>query len=60
MQEMKNRLEIMVVACWRNRLMGVWQVLGDKRLTRIDISIDGDWTLATSDLLGPAMLNIEE
>jgi len=55
-----NRLEIMVVNSWRNRLIGDAKLAPDKRLTQTNIKVIEDgrrkWELEESGLLGPVRL----
>ena len=52
----ENKLEVMVVNSWRNRLIGDQNLPEDKRLTRTNISVTKTWKLETSGLLGPVRL----
>ena len=52
----ENRLEVMVVNSWRNRLIGDQKLSPEKRLTRTNISVTKNWTMETSGLLGPVRL----
>ena len=49
----ENKLEVMVVNSWRNRLIGDQNLPEDKRLTRTNICVNKDWKLEASGLLGP-------
>jgi len=49
----ENELEVMVVNSWRNRLVGDREFPEDKRLTRTNITVNKDWKLEASGLLGP-------
>ena len=52
----ENKLEVMVVNSWRNRLIGDWDLPEEKRLTRTNISVTKDWRLEASGLLGPVRI----
>lgn len=54
-----NELEVTVVNSWRNRLIGDREVPEDKRLTRTNIAVTGNWELEPSGLLGPVILCTE-
>ena len=55
-----NRLEVMVVNSWRNRLIGDQSLPREKRLTRTNITVvesgKRKWQLEPSGLLGPVKL----
>ena len=55
----ENKLEVMVVNSWRNRLIGDRELPDDKRLTRTNISVTKNWKLEPSGLLGPVTLSID-
>ncbi len=55
----ENKLEVMVVNSWRNRLIGDRELSEDKRLTRTNISVTKNWKLEPSGLLGPVTLSID-
>jgi hypothetical protein len=49
----RNKLEIMVVNSWQNRLIGDRGKPQGKRYTKTNIKIRDDWKLRSSGLLGP-------
>jgi hypothetical protein len=49
----ENKLEVMVVNSWRNRLIGDRELPEGQRLTRTNISVTKNWKLESSGLLGP-------
>jgi len=51
-----NVLEIVVVNCWPNRLIGDAALPPEKRLTRTNITFKKDAPLMPSGLLGPVMI----
>jgi hypothetical protein len=51
-----NVLEIVVVNCWPNRLIGDAALPPEKRLTRTNITFRKDAPLMSSGLLGPVLL----
>lgn len=52
----ENTLEVMVVNSWRNRLIGDVSLAEDKRLTRTNVSVNKNWKLEESGLLGPVRI----
>jgi hypothetical protein len=56
----ENRLEITVVNSWRNRLVGDRGKPQDQRFTKTNIKIQDKWTLLTSGLLGPVIIQTAE
>jgi hypothetical protein len=52
-----NVLEIVVVNCWPNRLIGDAALPPEKRLTRTNISFKADAPLMPSGLLGPVVIS---
>jgi len=52
----ENKLEVMVVNSWRNRLIGDRTLPEGKRLTRTNVSVDKNWKLEESGLLGPVRI----
>jgi len=55
----ENRLEITVVNSWRNRLVGDRGKPQDQRYTKTNIKIQDKWTLLTSGLIGPVVIQTE-
>ena len=63
----ENKLEVMVVNSWRNRLIGDRELPEEQRLTRTNIEVlehtlnkrQPKWELEPSGLLGPVTLNID-
>jgi hypothetical protein len=51
----ENKLEVMVVNSWRNRLIGDETLPQNKRLTRTNIKV-ANWNLEKSGLLGPVRI----
>jgi hypothetical protein len=51
-----NVLEIVVVNCWPNRLIGDAELPEEKRLTRTNIKFKKDAPLMSSGLLGPVVI----
>ena len=61
LKEKGNILEIEVVNTWRNRLIGDREKPDSQRFTKTNITINPDWKLEPSGLLGPVrLLKIEE
>lgn len=54
-----NVLEIVVVNCWPNRLIGDAALPPEKRLTRTNITLKKDASLMPSGLLGPVVITRE-
>ncbi len=52
----ENKLEVMVVNSWRNRLIGDRALPEDKRFARTNISVKKNWKLEESGLLGPVRI----
>ena len=52
----ENKLEVMVVNSWRNRLIGDRALPEDKRHTRTNVTVDKNWKLEESGLLGPVRI----
>lgn len=53
----RNRLRIMVVNSWQNRLIGDRGKPQEQRYTRTNIGIRDDWRLRESGLLGPVQIS---
>ncbi len=56
----ENRLEIAVVNSWRNRLVGDRGKPQDQRFTKTNIKIQDKWTLLSSGLIGPVVIQAAE
>ena len=52
-----NLLEIVVVNCWPNRLIGDAALAPEKRLTQTNITFKKDAPLMSSGLLGPVVIS---
>ncbi len=55
----ENKLEIVVVNSWRNRVIGDREVPAEKRLTRTNIAVTRNWKLEPSGLVGPVTLSMD-
>jgi hypothetical protein len=56
----QNELEVTVVNSWRNRLIGDRDLPKDQRLTHTNIEVTKKWTLESSGLLGPVMIQTQD
>jgi hypothetical protein len=52
----ENKLEVMIVNSWRNRLKGDETLPKDKRLTSTNIKVTKKWNLDKSGLFGPVRI----
>jgi len=59
LQRGENKLEVIVVNSWRNRLIGDRDLPEARRLTRTNVNVHGSWKPEPSGLLGPVTLSIE-